>query len=458
MNQPDLLLIKKLLENAPFSFAEIRLSVSKSNSISLSGKNIDSVSSGSTCGGSIRLLENGNWFFVSFNDFTNIRKYFENAVSLSKTQIKNSGTKIIPSKEIHLNHATKFERDVHKVSFDEKFSLLKSYNDILLDHEKIQTSRAYYRDLKSVNYYFNSEGTDIVYDKSFCGVSLSSIAKDGNDTQPYHSSSAGYGGFELVSGKELLAQEVVKTAVNMLKAEEIQGGRYDLVTDQRLAGVFIHEAFGHLSEADFVHENRQMKEIMKIGTIFGPEDLNVIDDGTIDSAGFIPCDDEGILPRKNYLIREGKLSGRLHSRETAAIMDEEPTGNARAISSTVQPIVRMTNTYIDGGKYSPEEIISSVENGIYAVDYHGGMTSLEMFTFSPSYGYLIKNGKKTKMIKNIMFSGNVFETIKSISKIGNDVQLFGGLGGCGKGGQSPLTVSLGGPHLLIKDVLVGGKQ
>ncbi len=198
---------------------------------------------------------------------------------------------------------------------------------------------------------------------------------------------------------------------------------------------------------------------MVLGRQFGPEGLNVYDDGSLAHLpGYTPFDDEGVLPEKTALISGGMLTGRLHSRETAARMNENPTGNGRAINVMRQPVVRMTNTYIDKGPYSKEDIFSAVDRGIYAIDVIGGQTNLEMFTFTSGFGFEIKNGKRGKMYRDIQLSGNVFQTLKNIKMIGNDLQMFGGLGGCGKGGQSPLPVSFGGPHMLIEEVLIGGKQ
>ena len=225
----------------------------------------------------------------------------------------------------------------------------------------------------------------------------------------------------------------------------------------RLSGVFAHEAFGHLSESDFVFENKDMMKIMTLGKKFGIEDLNIIDDGSMpDEAGSLFIDDEGVLPHKTYLIKDGILNSRLHSRETAYEMHEELTGNARAITPKFQPIVRMTNTYIENGKYSFQQILDSTPDGIYAIDYVGGQTNLEMFTFSSGRAYRIKDGKIKDIYKNVVLTGNVFETLFNIEMIGNDLKINGGLGGCGKGGQSPLPVSDGGPHIKIKNVLIGG--
>ncbi|MDD5066963.1 MAG: TldD/PmbA family protein, partial [bacterium] len=214
---------------------------------------------------------------------------------------------------------------------------------------------------------------------------------------------------------------------------------------------------GHLSEADCLYENKELLNIMKLGKPFGIKDLNIIDEGFIPGeAGSIFMDDEGVLPGKTYLIRNGILNSRLHSRETACKMNEALTGNARALDTSFQPIVRMTNTYIDKGPYSFRQILDSVEDGVYALDYNGGQTNLEMFTFSAGRAYRIQNGKIKDIFKNVTLSGNVFETLFNIEMIGDDLKFHGGLGGCGKGGQSPLPVSTGAPHVKVKNILIGG--
>jgi TldD protein len=171
--------------------------------------------------------------------------------------------------------------------------------------------------------------------------------------------------------------------------------------------------------------------------------------------GSFKYDDEGTPATKTYLIKDGKLTGRLHSRETAAKMGEAATGNARAVSYRYPPIVRMTNTYIEPGTTTFEEMIADIKEGIYARNWYGGTTSMEMFTFSAGEAYMIRNGKIAELIRPVVLTGNVFETLKNIDAIGNDLDMNEG-GGCGKGGQSPLPVSNGSPHIRIRHCLVGG--
>jgi TldD protein len=201
-----------------------------------------------------------------------------------------------------------------------------------------------------------------------------------------------------------------------------------------------------------------MEKLMKLGKRFGKDELCIVDDASLLlEAGSYFYDDEGVSAGKTYLIKNGIFSHRLHSRETAAKMNEGVTGNARAINYNFEPIVRMSNTYLEPRNLTFEEIIQDVKYGIYAKGYLGGNTDCEMFTFSAQYAYLIKNGKIDKLIRDVILTGNVFDTLMNIEAIGNDLVLFGGLGGCGKNNQVPLPVSCGGPHIKIKDVIIGGK-
>src|SRR3990167_5161171 len=158
-----------------------------------------------------------------------------------------------------------------------------------------------------------------------------------------------------------------------------------------------------------------------------------------------------------YLIKNGILTNRLHSRETAVKMHEKPTGNAMAISYAAEPIVRMTNTYIEPRDWTFEKILEDTPDGIYCIGSMGGMTNMEMFTFSAAEAFRISNGKLAERLRDVVLTGNVFQTLMDIDAIGNDMSLYGGLGGCVKGGQSPLRVSDGGPHIRIRNVVIGGR-
>ncbi|HDP80745.1 MAG TPA: TldD/PmbA family protein [Spirochaetes bacterium] len=462
MDTIDPHLIDRLAEkilNLPCDYAEARIAAGLSTTIVLSNDQVDMISAGDFIGGSVRVLVRGRWGFVSFNDIDSAIPAADRALTLAGKILENRDTGILHAGPLAVTGTTVMETDFRAVPLEQKFELLNSYNSILRNGSTIQTTRAVYRDSHVIAFYLNSENSRVRHEKPFCGVSFTAIARDGSRIQPFSDSVAGYGGYELARAREERAGNVVRTAMDLLRAESVPGGYYDVIIDPRLAGVFIHEAFGHLSEADFVYENEELKKHMVLGKTIGPPELNVIDDGGIPGLpGYIPADDEGVPPEKTYLIKNGTLEGRLHSRETAYKMNEPLSGNARALSVMHQPIVRMTNTYIDRGSASPESLFESLEDGLYVCDAQGGQTNLEMFTFSAGYAREVKGGKTGKLVRDIMLSGNVFKTLMSIDGIAGDLNMYGGLGGCGKGGQSPLPVSFGGPHLLVRNVLIGGRR
>ena len=288
---------------------------------------------------------------------------------------------------------------------------------------------------------------------------LSATARKGDLVQNGFESISSVTDYGTVLGRESLAVTAAQRAADLLDAPQAEGGPHTVILDPAMAGVFVHEAFGHLSEADSLYENDKMRELMHVGRNMGVPELNVVDDGSIAGlSGTQSYDDEGTPTQKTYLIQKGILTGHLHSLETAGKMGAKPTGNARAIGKGKPPIVRMTNTYIEGGKSTFEELLSGVDDGIYACDMVGGMTALEMFTFSAAYGYRIEKGKIGPLMRDIVLTGNVFETLKTIDGFGNDYQMIERGGGCGKGGQGPLPVTFGSPHIRIRNVVIGGRK
>ncbi|MHC5038526.1 MAG: TldD/PmbA family protein [Planctomycetota bacterium] len=253
----------------------------------------------------------------------------------------------------------------------------------------------------------------------------------------------------------------IRTPTDQLFATPVTGGKYTVILDPLLAGLFIHEAFGHRSEADSLCEDERMKEVMRLGKRFGSDRLNVVDDGSVPGRrGTHRYDHEGVKTGRAELIREGILVGRLHSRETAALMGESPTGNARAVGFQHAPIVRMTNTFIEAGSDSLEDLIGDIELGVFARDGFGGQVDMEMFTFSAAHGHMIRKGAVAEPVRDVVLTGNVFETLFCIEGVGADFVWDPGAGpyGCGKSGQYPLPVGSGSPHIRIRDVLIGGRQ
>jgi TldD protein len=447
--------VTKTFENSRADYLEIRLENRKNLSITYRGKELDDISEKTSSGGFIRALVNGGWGYASFTDVDQIPQLAEKAERAAR--IIGAGRSQMAETEIYNDTVMPvINCDPADIPLKEKELLVRDYNNIILETKGVQTSTLSYGESRNEKVIMTSEGAEIVQNSLNMNLVVSSIAREGDVIQTafdmFHSSKC----YNDLRNLEDEMHKIANRSVALLSAKPPVGGKFDVVADQRLTGVLAHEAFGHLSESDFVSRNENLTGIMKLGREFGNSDLNIIDDGSLeDLAGCSKYDDEGVKTGKTYLIKEGKLVGRLHNRETAEIMGENLTGNARAMNFFYQPIVRMTCTYIDNGDWSQEEMIKDIDEGYYVKDSRGGQTSLEQFTFAGGEAYRIKNGEITDHVRDLNISGNLFKTLKDIDAIGNDVQLLSG-GGCGKDGQYPLPVSLGGPHVRIRDVVVGG--
>ena len=244
-------------------------------------------------------------------------------------------------------------------------------------------------------------------------------------------------------------------ALNILKATPVKAGTYRVILNQRLAGVFTHEAFGHFSEADLIEDSPTMRAKMELSAKLGTDILNIKDDPTLlNQLGHYKYDDEGVPARSTQLMKDGVLVGRLHSRRTAAAFGEPASGHNIAEDFRFAPIIRMGCIFIEPGRLSFDDLCAKLGDGLYLVNSMGGQTEGENFTFGAQYGYQVKGGKLTEMIRDINISGNLYATLKKISAIGNDL-LLGEVGGCGKG-QLNIRSCQGAPHVIVDSVLIGG--
>jgi TldD protein len=437
-------------------YVDVHLEENQSSSITYRGKDLESIDKTSSVGGNIRALVKGGWGFVSFNSLTDLETKANQAFDQARL-VSGGDAKINPDKAITDSLINYVKANPVNIPLSQKKQILDEYNEIIWGTPKLQTSVIGYGDSYKKYLYINSEGSFIEQDRADIMLRATAIATEGGEVQQVGLSLGSLGDFDQVKGLHDKMKEMSMRAVEMLSAPQVKGKEYTVVLDPILAGVFIHEAFGHLSEADHVYENPQLRDIMTLGKKFGGPELNVVDGAAVPGLrGSYRYDDEGIPAEKTYLIREGILTGRLHSRETAAKMNEKLSGNARAINYRFPPIVRMTNTYIEPRSVSFADMIGDVKEGIYVKNWYGGTTSMEMFTFSSGEAYMIRNGKIAELVRPVVLTGNLFTTLQNIDAIGNDLEMNQG-GGCGKAGQSPLPVSNGSPHIRIQRCLIGGR-
>lgn len=255
------------------------------------------------------------------------------------------------------------------------------------------------------------------------------------------------------------ADEAFRIAHTNLQAVPAPAGEMTVVLGNGWPGVLLHEAVGHGLEGDF---NRKKTSVFsgRMGEQVAAKGVTVVDDGTLhDLRGSISIDDEGTPSRRNVLIEDGKLVGLMQDRMNARLMGVEPTGNGRRQDYAHHPMPRMTNTFMTAGHHTPDEIIASVKNGIYAVNFAGGQVDITSgkFVFSANEAYKIENGKVTAPVKGATLIGNGLDVMNKISMIGNDLALDPGIGVCGKDGQG-VPAGVGQPTLRVDGITVGGTE
>jgi TldD protein len=252
-------------------------------------------------------------------------------------------------------------------------------------------------------------------------------------------------------------REAVRQAQINLQAEEAPAGNMTVVLGPGWPGILLHEAIGHGLEGDF---NRKGTSAFsgRVGERVASNLCTVVDDGTLPGRrGSLSIDDEGTPTENTVLIENGILKGYMQDKLNARLMGVKPTGNGRRESYAHLPMPRMTNTYMLPGNSDPDEIIQSVQKGIYARNFGGGQVDITSgkFVFSASEAYLIENGKITRPVKGATLIGNGPDVLTKVSMVGNDMQLDSGVGTCGKEGQS-VPVGVGQPTLKIDSMTVGG--
>ncbi len=442
-------------------YTEIRVERTWSSAVAFRGRRLETATVSEDQGGFVRVLNRGcGWGIASFTSLDELPAMVRRANELSRAVRMEEPIRLADTTPVVADAKLDLDGDVRGIPLGDKKKLLEAYNGAMLAVSKsIVDTHANYRDEVSEVWYANSEGTALYQLRPEVVVSGTAIGRRNGTIEKGLESIGLRKGWRSVQGFEERFRVVAQRAVDLLDAPRVRGGAYPVILDNELAGVFIHEAFGHLSEADFVYENPQAREMMTLGRRFGKPVLNAGDNGAAAGLrGTLPFDDEGTPTQDTPLIREGILVGRLHSRETAAKLGERPTGNARAISFRHPPIVRMTNTYIAPAKAGVgfNDLIRDIKLGVYACGAFGGQTMLENFSFTAGWGYMIRDGQVAELVKDVVLAGNLFQTLDRIDHIAGDFTWNQMGGGCGKGGQFPLPVTEGAPHVRIEEALIGG--
>ncbi len=350
----------------------------------------------------------------------------------------------------------------NELGFTERLDLVKRAEKAAraYDSRVFQVQASYADSLRHV-LIANSEGVMTFDRQPMARLNVSAMARVGNGA-PQSGYSGGGGRVEIEfflneKTPEHFAKEAARQAIVQLGAVEAPAGDSVVVLGPGWPGVLLHEAVGHGLEADF---NRKGTSAFsgRIGQKVASELCTVIDDGTIGGRrGSLNVDDEGNVSQRNVLIENGVLRGYLQDQLSSRIMNTAPTGSGRRESYEHIPMPRMTNTFMMAGESDPEEIIRSVDKGLYCANFGGGSVDITSgnFVFSASESYLIEGGRLTRPVRNATLIGNGPEALKYVSMVGKDLKLDEGVGVCGKDGQS-VPVGVGIPTVRIDHMTVGG--
>jgi TldD protein len=420
---------------------------------------VEGAKEGTESGAGVRALVDGAWGFVSLGKLEPklLTEAVDEAVRLARAaslRVK-SPVKLAEVKAVEDRVAAKPGKSPRDVSMEEKIDDVLAMDKTVFGYDKrIRSCTISYLDVTGTNYFVNSDGASIQQDKLYVWLRILASARESSvyaSAREETGSTAGYEVFDTET-PEKVGTMVAKRVVEQLKAKTPKGGSFPAVIGPNVVGVFMHEAMGHLAEADLTLSGSILYD--KLGKQIASDAVTVYDDGTVEGAfGSFKYDDEGVRTQKTALIKKGTLTGLMHNRETAQKLNMKPTGNARAEDFRFDPIIRMRNTYLAPGDSSFEELIEDVNFGYYLKSFRGGQANLDgTFQVGIQEAYEIVKGRLGASVRSASISGNTLETLRRVDAVGRDFELWPGR--CGKGQIA--FICDGGPHIRVGEVTVGG--
>ncbi len=449
--------IVKKAESLGIDYADVRASLSSSTTFMLHNNKFETpLVQGESFGVGIRVIHKGKQGFYSTNDFKGAEKAIGIALKLAKTNPSKKLVRLASVAPIKDEYSTKVKKPLERVSVDEKVELARNLTNAA-KHESIRSVDINYSDVIGDSIFFSTEGARLIRHGGRTITQAYAVAKSGSKLEGTRDRYGGFG-FECYNNAVNRFVEKVKLAIDLLDVKLPKAGNFNAVLDSEAAGVFAHEAVGHACEADAIL-NSDSVLVGKLGKKIGSSAVSITDSPTIDSEwGSYKYDDEGTPAVYNKLIVEGVLKGYMHSRITAAEMNVKPTGSARAQDYSFMPIVRMSNTFFEGGSYSVGELVKEIKNGYLLIGFRGGTVEplAGDFTFACESAREIKNGELGILLKGCTFGGKILETLHGIigcSKFNKNM----GIGWCGKSGQL-VPAGDGACHIGVRNLHIGGAE
>ena len=441
-------------------YADLFFEHKTSNSLGLEDGKVNRAYSNVGFGVGIRVLKGDQTGFAYSETVTEdaLLKAAKMAANIADSKSNFKAGNVIDEK-IPANYYT-ISRKWDEVSVKDKVPFVQKINDKVFGmDEKVIKVNAFMSDDTSNVLFYNSEGR-LTYDyRPMISFGAMCVMQKDSQIENAYSARSFRKGYEWLTDElvDELATEAVDRTNLLFEATKPKAGEMPVVMGAGGSGILLHEAIGHTFEADF---NRKGTSIFsdKMGKKVAENFINIIDDGTLpNNRGSINVDDEGNDVQKTYLVKDGILNSYIHDRISAGYYGVEPTGNGRRETFRNVPIPRMRATYMEPGPYSKDDIISSVDYGVYVDNFSNGEVKIGAgdFTFFVKSGYLIEKGKFTRPIKDINIIGNGPDALANITMVANDYLIDNGTWSCGKDGQM-VPVTCGLPTVLVKKLTVGG--
>lgn len=403
----------------------------------------------------VRMFDGVRWYYSAVSSPGDVQREIDSLADIARSAPDIESHPVVRRLQANRERRISFEdAPVSAVPPAEKFRLLTGALKPLASHPLARSWSGGYLDERKVKTFVSSLGADLEFDTQNIGLAGRFRLSEGERkfAEAAHVSASRFRDLEPL--EPALESRLERSTVFLRDSQPVEPGDYTVILSPFAAGIFAHESFGHKSEADFMAGDETMMREWALGAEVGAGMLSIADDGTLPGTGHTPFDDEGTRARRTWLVRNGRLAGRLHSASTAAALGEEVTGNARSIGFEYEPIPRMTTTFIEAGTSTREQLFREVGLGVYIESVQHG-SGLSTFTMAPSLAWMIRGGETAEPVRIAVVTGNVMETLGRIDGLSDRVEIMTVPGGgCGKHEQYPLPVGFGGPYVRIRGLCV----
>jgi TldD protein len=446
------------------SFADARVFESENTGINRQDGRADKLNSSSSKGLGVRVLKDHAWGFASVADFDIASAFaaLDAAVSMAEASSARSEEAVVAQIDgVEREVKAEVAIDPRTVSVERKMAAVEGYEQaaIKIVGDKLTNSIVGYTDRIDTETICNTQGTFVRKESIRTIMHTMIVASDGSVLQKARGRVGEPVGFELIerTSAEDFTVKAAKLALSLLTASPPPAGKFPVIFHPSVTGLLTHEAIGHNAEADHVLSGGSIIA-GKMGEKIASELVTIIDDSTIPGKwGSFEYDSEGTPSARRVIVENGVLKGYMHSLETAAKMGVKPNGSARAQDYSNRPIIRMSNTFIEPGKSTFEELVNGIDLGIYLKGGEYGYVFCErgQYTCHAGEAVMIRNGQLAEQLRDVSVAGMTLETLANIDAISNDFEMkMPGM--CGKDGQG-MYVDNGGPHIRVKELVVGGQ-